>query len=337
MTTLQLPAYTVFAAFQDVLDTPSVNSGQAAKTLLVGVAAAGNRVVGVGWRGHIVYSDDQGKSWRQANVPVSSDLVAVHFLTPQKGWAVGHDGVVLQSSDGGASWSKQFDGRAAAQALASTYSGRAGAGSLAEDIRKFTEQGPDKPFLDVFFENETTGFIVGAFSLIFRTTDGGKSWEPWYDRIDNPKRYHLYSVRSIGGEFYLTAEQGTVFRLDPRMGRFKAMKTRYGGTFFGITGKPGGLVAFGMRGNAFRSSDGGRVWQKVETGVQGGLVGGTVTEDGRIVLVSQGGHVLVSGDDGRSFSQVKTTRPVPAAAVAAVGKDTLVLVGQRGAQVQPIR
>ena len=41
-------------------------------------------------------------SWQQADVPVSSDLVAVPFPTPTHGWAVGHDGVVLHSADAGA-------------------------------------------------------------------------------------------------------------------------------------------------------------------------------------------------------------------------------------------
>ena len=82
------------SAWVDVLDSPALQSPLAAKGLLNGLALAGDRIVAVGQRGHILISDDKGKSWQQAKVPVSSDLVAVHFPTAQAGWAVGHDGVV---------------------------------------------------------------------------------------------------------------------------------------------------------------------------------------------------------------------------------------------------
>lgn len=324
------------APFRDVLDTPSEKDRHAATSLLIAVATAGTRIVGVGQHGHIVYSDDRGKSWTQAAVPVSCDLLAVHFPTPQKGWAVGHDGVVLHTGDGGATWTRQFDGRAAAQGMMTAYGSTAGPDLMAE-LQKFVDQGPDKPFLDVWFENETTGFIVGAFNLIFRTEDGGKNWVPWYDRIDNAKRFHLYAIRPVGNELFLTSEQGTLFKLDPAKGRFTEIRTPYTGTFFGITGKAGVVVAHGMRGNAFRSRDGGNRWEKVETGAQTGLMGSTVTQDGAIVVVTQSGNILVSTDDAATFTMAKVDQPTPAAGVAALDNNTLALVGQRGAKLQAIR
>ncbi len=336
ITALLLPASLAFAepSYHDVLDTPAARSARPASCLLEGVALAGKRIVGVGQFGRIVHSDDEGKTWSQAAVPVSSDLLAVYFATSRKGWTVGHDGVVLHSSDGGSTWAKQLDGRAVAKTLAESY--RGATGTLGETIAKFVEQGPDKPFLDAWFENENDGFIVGAFGLIFATSDGGKKWVPWYDRIDNPKGYHLYAIRPIGAELFVTSEQGTLFKLDRKARRFKAIKTPYKGTFFGVTGKPGGMVAFGMRGNAYLSRDGGGSWRKVETGVPMGLMAGAVAGDGKIVLVSAGGQVLVSRDDGASFAPAMTGPPTPAAG-AAVWGDRLALVGPRGVQLQTIK
>lgn len=330
-------------SYRDVLDLPSVPSKNASKSLLVGVALAGKRIVAVGQFGHIVYSDDQGASWTQASVPVSSDLVAVHFPTPQKGWAVGHDGVVLQSADGGTTWNKQLDGRGLAKVVSESYPGLAIAQQdgghrqgPAEDLKKIAEEGPNKPFLDVWFENENTGYIVGAFGLIFRTADGGRNWTSWYDRIDNPKHFHLYAIRPVGKTLFITAEQGTVFRMEEKTGRFEAIKTPYTGTFFGITGKPGEPLAFGMRGNAYISRDNGVGWQKVETGVPVGLMASAVTEEGKIVLVSQGGDVLVWDNEHTKFDRVKTKRQFPAAGVATIDKNRITLVGMLGVKVQSI-
>ncbi len=174
---LTLPlAASAAASYRDVLDTPARDSAFAAKSLLNGVANAGQRIVAVGQRGHIIYSDDGGKTWLQAKVPVSSDLVAVSFPTPAKGWAVGHDGVVLHTADGGATWVRQLDGRRAGQLMADYYTAKAGSGALGSpdaaaglvsEAERIAAQGAENSFLDVWFADENNGFIVGAFNLTF--------------------------------------------------------------------------------------------------------------------------------------------------------------------------
>src|SRR2546425_141526 len=100
MTGLALLPSASAAGFQDPLDVPAQASPLASKSLLQGVARAGPRLVAVGQRGHILYSTDSGATWQQAKVPVSSDLTSVFFVNDLKGWAVGHDGVILNSADG---------------------------------------------------------------------------------------------------------------------------------------------------------------------------------------------------------------------------------------------
>lgn len=288
----------------DVLDAPALKSPLAARGLLNGLAPAGKRVVAVGQRGHILYSDDAGKSWQQADVPVSSDLVAVYFATPQAGWAVGHDGVVLHSVDAGRTWTRQHDGRPNAA---------------------------ENPLLDVWFEDERTGYAVGAFGLVLHTSDAGAHWEALPDAADNPKSLHLYAVRGIGDELYIVGEQGLLLKRDRATGRFRALESPYKGTLFGVTGNARAVVAYGLRGNVVRSGDGGATWQGLNTGVPVGLTAGTIDAKGRILLASQTGHLLASGDDGASFAPIKLDRPVPAAAVLAMGSG-LIVAGPRGAQ-----
>jgi photosystem II stability/assembly factor-like uncharacterized protein len=288
----------------DVLDTPALKSPLAARGLLNGLTLAGNRLVAVGQRGHIVFSDDAGKSWQQADVPVSSDLVAVHFPTAQAGWAVGHDGIILHSADAGKSWKRQLDGRP---------------GSA------------ETPLLDVWFQDANTGYAVGAFGLVFRTTDAGAKWTPLQGATDNPKTLHLYAIRGIGDDIFIVGEQGLMLKLDRNSDRFRAIELPYKGTLFGVTGNARAIIAHGLRGNLVRSTDGGASWQSSNTGVPTGLTANTIDAQGRIVIASQTGHLLASRDDGATFAPLKVERPVPAAAVLATG-GALVVAGPRGVQ-----
>jgi photosystem II stability/assembly factor-like uncharacterized protein len=227
-------AATANSGSRDVLDSPAIKTPLAVRALLNGLARAGERIIAVGQRGHVLYSDDGGKSWQQAAVPVSSDLVAVSFPNATTGWAVGHDGVVLRSTDSGATWVRQLDGRTAGAAMVEHYargvdktltSDPKRAEFAAEEAKRFAAQGAENPFLDVWFADDKTGFAVGAFGLILRTTDGGATWQPWLHAIDNPKSLHLYAVRAVGADVFIAGEQGLLLKLDRATDRFRTVET----------------------------------------------------------------------------------------------------------------
>ena len=340
---LGMPLSASAAPFQDVLDTPAKTSALAAKSPINALARAGNRIVAVGQRGHILFSDDVGKSWQQAMVPVSSDLVAVHFPTAQQGWAVGHDGVILHSNDAGQTWVKQLDGRMAGQQMSAYYQEMARKGALGspdesakliDEIGRIATQGAEIPFLDVWFTDETNGFAVGAFNLIFRTKDGGQSWEPWFHRTANPNRLHLYAVRQTAAGLFVVGEQGLVLKLDAAGGYFGALETSYRGTFFGVAGSGSAVVVFGLRGNAFRSMDGGAHWAKVETGLQDGVTAASACRDGSLVLASQSGRILKGDSGAEHFRLLKLAQPVPASTVLCGDGDEVLVGGVRGIRTQ---
>ncbi|WP_199724843.1 WD40/YVTN/BNR-like repeat-containing protein [Noviherbaspirillum saxi] len=327
--------------FQSPLALPAAKSSLALRAPLKALALAGKRLVTAGQRGHILYSDD-GKNWTQAEVPVSSDLTALYFPSAQQGWAVGHEGVILHTADGGATWRKQLDGKAAADLLVKHYDKPSNAGDpkaqrLQQDAEMFAAQGADKPFLDVWFEDDKRGFAIGAFNLIVRTEDGGQSWTPWLDRVDNPKALHLYAIRPAGGTLFIAGEQGLVLKYDRAQRRFTSVELPYQGTLFGVTGTENMALVYGLRGNAYRSTDGGASWIKVDTGVNAGITSGMVRADGSVVLASQAGQVLVSSDNGTNFNRAKVITAAPAFAMADTGNGAIALAGIGGVRVEALK
>lgn len=292
-------------AFADPLDTPAAAIGDAGKAATTALAQAGERIIAVGLRGAIFASEDQGRSWKQIASPVGSDLTAVMFPTPQQGWIVGHEGVVLHSGDGGLSWRKQLDGRIAATVLVAHYQQRIAAGETGLDrplraLQQNYAAGPAYPYLDVWFDNEREGWAVGSFGLLIATHDGGDSWQPWLDHIDNGNQYNLNAIRKVGDELYIAGERGLVFRLNRATQRFDAVATDYKGSFFGVAGTADALFAFGLRGSAYRSSNRGTRWTRVEmpSGVEL-TAGALLPGDSRLVVGDAAGQVFV--ERGGSF------------------------------------
>src|SRR5690606_1575558 len=114
-------------------------------------------------RGHIILSDDQGQTWRQAPSPVSVTLTSVCFADSQHGWAVGHRGAILHTDDAGDSWNLQLDGQRFAEAA--WQRAREEGSELEYSAQMLVEDGADKPFLDVQCLGSHSVIAVGAYGL----------------------------------------------------------------------------------------------------------------------------------------------------------------------------
>lgn len=334
LTALLLPgwatAQSAAGAQIPLLDQPALQSAKASRAVLLAVTRAGERLVAVGERGIILLSDDSGASWRQAQVPASVSLTSVQFVDAEQGWAVGHLGVVLHSADGGETWNKQLDGVQAAQlALASAEQGDDA--KLLKAAEWLVADGPDKPFLDLYFSDRRHGYIVGAYGLILRTADGGASWQPWMRHVENPEGLNLYAIDSQGDELFIAGERGLLLRSSDGGQSFQALESPYAGSFFGLlTSHDGGLLAYGLRGNAWWSSDRGDSWRQLDTGVESALAAGLELNDGRLLLASQSGELLLSGDDGMHFQHQRTRDGATVAAIEQAADGSLTSVGLGG-------
>lgn len=295
---------------------------------LVETGGPNSRLVAAGERGLIVLSDDAGKSWRQAKVPVAVTLTALAFPSPTEGWAVGHGGVVLHSRDGGESWSKQLDGHAAAR-IADAAAGQDPV--LKKRTALLLADGADKPFLAVHFDDPQHGFVVGAYGLIFGTEDGGQNWQSWLDRVDNPRGLHLNAIAITVSNRYLVGEQGLLLRSTDGGNHFSQLDSPYAGSFFTAVTAGDTLIVGGLKGNAFRSVDGGANWTKVSGLPPVNLLFARGLSDGGWLFVNQGGQLLVNSPASPDWHPLNL-RPgsLPALAALPVANGGWVVAGQRG-------
>ena len=319
------------------LDRPALMSPKSAGKAMLAVVQAGKRLVAAGERGIVQYSDDAGAHWQQAATPTSVTLVALRFVDDQRGWAVGHMGVVLHTQDAGQTWSKQLDGLQAARLVleAAQKSGNEKAMARAE---RLLADGADKPWFDLYFENAQSGWVVGAFNQALRTHDGGKTWQPWQDHIDNPKALHLHAIRKVGSSLLLVGEQGLLLRSDDGGDQFRPLASPYTGTWFGLLAtREDQVLAYGLRGNAFVSSDAGNHWTKLVTGTQVAISSATQLLDGRVLLLSQAGELLTGAADGSHDLVHLSGRPgLPLTDVVQTDTNTVALASLRGVVMQPL-
>lgn len=321
----------VWAAPLDLLDSPAPDNPQASRAVLLDVTRAGERLVAVGERGLVLTSADNGRAWQQAHVPVSVALTRVQFVDAQQGWAVGHSGVVVHSADSGLSWTRQLDGLAAAkievQAAATTSDER-----RRNNAARLVSEGADKPWLDLLFVDARHGWLVGAYGLFFATDDGGLTWTSRMGDIDNPGGLHLYAIRKLGDQLYIAGEQGAFFKSGSD-GRFQRVHTPYQGSFFGLAvTAEGNLLAYGLRGNAWRHTTADGAWQQTALGNEVTLTADMRTTEGGLLLADEAGHLSLSRDDGITFTPLGVDAKGYVAGLAQAADGALITAGARGVQ-----
>ncbi|MGB0747644.1 MAG: WD40/YVTN/BNR-like repeat-containing protein [Magnetospiraceae bacterium] len=321
----------------DPLETSAQANKRALQSLQLGLSVQGGQVVSVGAGGAVLTSTDGGETWRQtAGVPVSVTLTSVSFASQEIGVAVGHSGAILRTEDGGQTWKKQLDGVQAAdlalqEAKELEAAGAEGAERALRNAEYLIADGPDKPFLNVHFKDSQTGWAVGAYGLAMMTQDGGATWTSVTAQIPNSRGMHLYQVRSRDNLVLIVGEQGTVIVSTDGGETFQEIETPYGGSFFGaVITREGRALVYGLKGNAWLSNEDFSTWKKTDLDQPITVVTGAQTQNGRIFLADEAGHLLQSDDGGRSFSGFGEPVSAGATDIALVSGQVLIIAGPRG-------
>lgn len=306
-------------------------------------ASAGSRVFAAGEQGVIIYSDDAGQTWHQAKVPVSATLTSIAFASPKVGWATGALGVILKTEDGGVTWVKQLDGvgeialmNTATQAyVAAQKPGDDAADHATRRAQILSGQGPDKPFLSLLPVSETEIFAFGTYRFAEHSTDGGKTWVDWSMNIGDPVAQNIYGAAAIGGAYYLTSETGLIFKSTdggqtfPQLTQVNAANPA---TLFGImdTGA-GGVLAYGVAGEMYLSTDQGKTWNAVNfPGTSNVNAVISLANGALLVAGDSGGGLWMSKDHGKTFTLMQRNPVMGINALLPTGPESFLILSSVG-------
>ncbi|NTV83765.1 MAG: T9SS type A sorting domain-containing protein [Bacteroidales bacterium] len=174
--------------------------------------------------------------YQQENIPTEKDLTSVVFTDTLHGWITGHQGVVLNTTDGGNTWELQETGTLADLGKVFFPDNQHGwaVGAMENDtnivLRTINggesweiQYSTDYMLTDLFFTDSLNGWVTSWYNALLNTTDGGTNWEvisfPGLT-MPNSVQFHDSGTGYIGGtnhnscfsfEIYKTVDDGATW------------------------------------------------------------------------------------------------------------------------------
>ena len=304
-----------------ISDNASFQAPLAPNSLLLDISSGDDYILVVGERGHVL-SSTNGSEWQQQSVPETATLTAVEVRSDHA-WAVGHDGTIIHSSDGGQHWETQL-------------------------FRPELE----KPLLDVMFFNTRHGIAIGAYGLFFRTIDGGENWIKEYHpeflspddqayleelKQEDESLYqqelgsilpHLNRVNQVGDSLYLAGEMGLLAQSQDQGKTWERLEIDYYGSFFDVKQDyKGDVLAAGLRGNVFVLNQETGRWSPVKNKSQSSFNSIINTGPGSTLIVGNNGRMLSLSERESKFIQTPQGKAI---INGVMFNNSLILVTEQG-------
>jgi photosystem II stability/assembly factor-like uncharacterized protein len=207
---------------------------------------------------------------------VNCELTSVYFASTTRGWAVGTNGTILTTSNGGSSWQQQY--------------------AFDEN-----EQRISTLLNCVHFSSTSVGYAVGQGGIILNTSNGGDTWTPMKVSGLSSKLNGVYLTSSSsawvvgdGGRIIHTTDSGANWSFQSG----------------GITGNLNGVWfasadhgwAVGDAGTILATTNGGGNWLLKTSGTLQNLFGVHAADTLHCWVVGAGGTILYSEDGGISWT-----------------------------------
>ena len=210
-------------------------------------------------------------AWNAQTSGTTEGLEEIHFINSSTGWAVGYNGTILKTTDGGDTWVTKNSG--VTSTLRDVFFIDASNGWTVSQIDGRilkTEDGGESwatkaslgvTLIGVHFIDANTGWVVGAGGTIRKTTNGGDSWSSQNNGTENHFDVHFIDANTgwiagnAGGNIKKTTNGGTSWTTQTPASPPDFYQIQF---LDANTGYAGG--AYGGGENLYKTTDGGSNW-----------------------------------------------------------------------------
>jgi photosystem II stability/assembly factor-like uncharacterized protein len=174
------------------------------------------------------------------------------------------------------------------------------------------------PLLDVLFTDEEHGIAIGAYGQYLSTSDGGANWavESVGDRVAGSSAATSEAVADASDDSGLASTDVGEDEGDPHLNA--------------IVRNSIGLLILGEAGAAYRSTDNGGSWERLNLPYEGSMFGAVALDDDGIIAFGLRGNAFATRDLGRTWTRLETGTDASLLGGAAVSGGRAVMVGASG-------
>ena len=291
----------------------------------------GTTVSSDGW----IQTPPSAQGWVEQSSGTETYLEGVAFADANNGLVVGGSGVILRTTDGGATWNQQGTGSTTTY-IAVAYRDALHATVVGGDMVRTTDggiswtaQSPVGEWLrSVAYADSNNGTAVGGNGTVLRTTDGGSSWF-----VQN-----VSTTNYLTGVTYADAKHGTIVGqsgliLHSTNGgeNWTSQTSGIGEDLAAVSFADSNVgIATGYNNFFIRTTDGGSTWLPVSLSGWTSLRGVVMLDATTAFAVGSNGTILKSTNAGGAWTACLTGTSDWLYAIARSGAGSVSAVGEWG-------
>lgn len=275
------------------------------RSTLTSIAAVDQQLWVGGHDGIILSSVDAGKTWTRQRIDIfvpgsedpaqGSPILDMLFMDAKHGFAIGAYSLMLETQDGGATWTSRKINAAVAAPKAAPVASEAGTFSE-EDLALGDEADPH--FNAMTQLTDGTLVLVGERGTVYRSADKGATW----NKLSFPYKGSMFGVMSWNDNNILAyGLRGNIFESTDRGDSWNKLESGSNATLMGgVDLLNGGAVLVGANGMVLRRNDAASAFTSSVVETKSGEVpvfaAAANASDGQLVLVGDKGAELFTAN-----------------------------------------